>query len=138
MYQRSKAMYDDFTRQYIETALWAENDNSTPSGGEPLDKNYGIGDLAPETIAKMTEDGKAFLAAVQTELPFVIEECEGSQLGHDFWLTRNGHGAGFWDGDYDWMLREYEMDVGEKLTEIAKRFKECNLYPGDDGKIYIM
>jgi hypothetical protein len=23
-----------------------------------------------------------------------------AQLGHDFWLTRNGHGAGFWDGDW--------------------------------------
>jgi hypothetical protein len=49
--------------------------------------------------------------------------------GHDFWLTRNGHGAGFWDGD----LSE---DVGNALTEAAKKFGECHLYVGDDGQIY--
>lgn len=49
---------------------------------------------------------------------------------HDFWLTRNRHGAGFWDGDY-------EKADGEKLTELAHSFGEINLYVGDDGKIYM-
>jgi hypothetical protein len=33
--------------------------------------------------------------------------------GHDFQLTRNGHGAGFWDGDWE---------HGDALTAIAKTF----------------
>ena len=48
---------------------------------------------------------------------------------HDFWLTRNGHGAGFWDGDYD-------DEVGTELTKIAHTFKELDCYVGDDGKIH--
>ena len=35
---------DDFTLAYIECALWASNDDSTPQGGDPLDSNYGIDD----------------------------------------------------------------------------------------------
>ena len=35
---------------------------------------------------------------------FVYAECylsdeSISQAGHDFWLSRNGHGTGFWDRD---------------------------------------
>ena len=50
-------------------------------------------------------------------------------VGHDFWLTRNGHGAGFWDGDY-------EKEIGIKLTELSQQFGECHAYVGDDNKIY--
>jgi hypothetical protein len=48
--------------------------------------------------------------------------------GHDFWLTRAGHGAGYWDGDYP--------ETGARLTVASKLFKPVDLYIGDDGKIY--
>ena len=51
------------------------------------------------------------------------------RVGHDLWLTQNRHGAGFWDGDWP-------EEIGERLTEISKKFGECHLYVGDDGKIY--
>ena len=51
------------------------------------------------------------------------------QHGYDFWLTRNGHGCGFWDRGYG--------EVGEKLTEKSNKFAECHMYLGDDGKAYI-
>ena len=57
------------------------------------------------------------------------DSTDMSHAGHDFWLTRNRHGAGFWDGD----LPE---DIGEKLTSASKAFGEFNLYIGDDGLIY--
>ena len=50
-------------------------------------------------------------------------------MAHDFWLTRNGHGTGFWDGDYP--------ETGDRLTELAKKFGECNLYVTDDNEIEI-
>ena len=28
-------------------------------------------------------------------------DADDGQIGHDFFLTRNGHGAGFWDGAWD-------------------------------------
>jgi hypothetical protein len=49
--------------------------------------------------------------------------------GMDFWLTRNGHGAGFWDGD--WPEKQ-----GEALTALAEEFGELNVCVGDDGKLY--
>ncbi len=55
---------------------------------------------------------------------------EPDQAGHDFWLTRNGHGAGFWDGDWP-------EEIGKKLTAAAKKFGETDLYVGDDGKLHI-
>jgi hypothetical protein len=50
--------------------------------------------------------------------------------GHDFWLTRNGHGAGFWDGDWT-------EPAATILTNAAKAFDECNLYLGDDQAIHV-
>ncbi len=55
--------------------------------------------------------------------------AEPSQHGYDFWLTRNGHGVGFWDRGYG--------EVGEKLTANAQKFTECEVYLGDDGKAYL-
>ena len=48
--------------------------------------------------------------------------------GHDFWLTRNGHGTGYWDRDMG--------SVGARLTEAAKSFGEVYLYLGDDELVY--
>lgn len=50
--------------------------------------------------------------------------------GHDFALTRNGHGAGFWDGD----LPE---ELGNRLTTAAVSVGECWPYLGDDGTVYV-
>lgn len=54
-------------------------------------------------------------------------DAEG-RICHDFWLTRCGHGCGFWDGDYG--------ELGDRLTTAAKAFGEVDLYVGDDGLIY--
>ena len=120
-------------RAYIECALWSSNDESDDSGGDPLDKNYSAEDLAPETLAKMREDCEAFLTAnladIENGTAKDSEEYTAiERAGHDFWLTRNGHGAGFWDGD----LPE---ELGERLTKAAKAFGEVNLYV-ENGKIY--
>jgi len=48
----------------------------------------------------------------------VPNEWDGwERAGHDFALTRNGHGAGFWDRDYK--DKEGEK-VGQALTEASK------------------
>lgn len=50
------------------------------------------------------------------------------QFGHDFWLTRNRHGVGFWDRDLG--------GVGEQLTTHAHKFPEISAYFGDDSLVY--
>jgi len=112
---------DSFTGSYITTALWS----STDDNGEPIDRSYGRDDIADETLAKMIADCDAF----QKQNEALLEEGTSERAGHDFWLTRNRHGAGFWDGD--WPVN------GDKLTEAAHAFGECHLYVGDDSKLYI-
>lgn len=115
---------DTFTRQYIGTMLWAENN---PDTGEPLDKDHGLSDLAPETLQRCIDDCKAF----QAKAGDLIEGRE-EDAGHDFWLTRNGHGCGFWETP-DWP----EAD-GKVLTKLAKEFGELNPFVNDDGKVYFI
>ena len=129
----TKGDLEDFFDSYVETALWSSNDESDESGGEPLDKNYGPGDLAGDAEDEMVADCKKFLDKAWGLLEEAPDEIRGypkmEAAGHDFWLTRNGHGAGFWDGDWP-------RDLGDKLTKISKGFGESNLYIGDDEKIY--
>jgi len=131
--KKRASRYDDFTTSYIETALWSESDESDESGGEPFDANYSSDDIAGEAISEMARDCEKF----QKEYGHLWAEVEGvrgaysteASAGHDFWLTRNGHGAGFWDGDWP-------EEVGEALTKASEKFGACNLYLGNDGKIY--
>lgn len=127
---------DDFTTAYIEAALWSSMDNSDENtGGDPLDKNYDADDLAPDTRAKMIEDCERFQRLYGWELEHATctrgsgGYTQRAQAGHDFWLTRNGHGAGFWDGDWS-------EPQATTLTTGAKLFGEFDLIVGDDGQIH--
>ena len=130
---RSEKRLDAFTTAYIEAALWSSTDNSNDQGGDPLDKNYSASDIAPATLEAMKRDCADF----QEKYGDLLSEIQLSddQAGHDFWLTRNGHGCGFWDGDWDYT--DYgESNWGYALTNRAETFPECDLYVGDDGLIY--
>lgn len=123
---------DEFTRSYIECALWSTNDESTPEGGEPLDDNYGPEDLSQECLAAMIVDCESFqednardLTTWSGAAPWTAD----AMGGHDFWLTRNGHGAGFWDGDW-------EEKVGDRLTAASTAYGEVHLHVGDDNLIH--
>lgn len=122
---------DVFTTAYLEAALWSSNDDDDRS----LDTDYAVSDIHPETLAKIVQDCAKFQAdhddlinddnvAVQSE-----HSCD-ARAGHDFWLTRNGHGAGFWDGDWT-------EPAATELTSASKMFGEVNLYV-DNGKIYAL
>lgn len=111
---------DDFIDGYIDAALWAETDDD----GEPFDANYDRDDIDDLTLLKMESDARDFWEQNWN----ILDEQDASRGGHNFWLTRNGHGAGFWDGDYP--------EYGDELTRRAKAFQEYDLYVGDDGKIY--
>ena len=117
---------DTFTKAYIVCALWSSSDNSDEQGGDPLDKNYDASDLAPQTLASMAADCKAFQETNEEDLA----DLDDTQSGHDFWLTRNGHGAGFWD-------RGYPKDQATRLTDASKAYGEVYLYVGDDGQLYV-
>lgn len=129
---------DKFTQAYIEAALWSSMD-ADDRGGEPMDANYSVKDIACEAIDKMTTDCDSFQReAARRGIDFgaalakQLRECSAEEYaGHDFWLTRNHHGCGFWDGDW-------HEPMATELNKLAHSFGECNLYVGDDGLIYAM
>lgn len=114
---------EQFIAAYIECALWSSNDESTPSGGYPLDDNYGPEDLDPETKRRMRADCIGFIG----ENEALLEGLDSGQAGHDFWLTRNGHGAGFWDRGLG--------ELGDKLTKACKVYGDFNLIVQSDGTV---
>lgn len=117
-----------FLQGYLVCALWS----STEEDGNPLDDNYGIDDLSPEAMAQAEEECKDFilhntsdiLDALDTKIGYTV-----SRAGHDFWLTRNGHGAGFWDRGLG--------VVGNRLTAAAEVYGGRNVVCGSDGQLYI-
>ena len=50
-------------------------------------------ELAEDFVRESLIDCLAFYARIWC----FLNEANVEQAGHDFWLTRNGHGTGFWD-----------------------------------------
>lgn len=105
---------DVFTRAYLECALWSTCDDNDA----PLDQNYGVADFDKATLIQSAIDCQAFQAEFWQDIAGREEKA-----GFDFWLTRNGHGAGFWDGDWG--------DNGDKLTAGSKAYGSVDLYVCD-------
>lgn len=115
----------DNLRDYVTTA----SETTLPLHFS-LDKDYSIDDLAQETVTEMLADiDKFWDMVIDADLEDALYPHDDDEIMHDFWLTRNRHGAGFWDGDY-------EDTLGERLTEISETFGKVTLYVGDDGLIY--
>ena len=56
--------------------------------------------------------------------------CVPDNIGSDLYLTVAGHGAGFWDGDWE--------PHGEALTGAAQSVARwLEVYVGNDGHVYI-
>lgn len=53
------------------------------------------------------------------------------QAAHDFWLSRNGHGTGFWDRDPPEYGNEYNLG---RLQRIAEGFPEYHAF--DEHGVY--
>lgn len=113
---------DSFTQGYVEAAFWTSEEEL---------EGATVADLSPQAWDRILRDCSAFQAARPRDLE-LAEERYGRDLshsGHDFWLTRNGHGTGFWDRDMG--------AVGDSLDSLACTFRECDLYVGDDGRVYM-
>lgn len=117
---------DPMLKQYLETALWSSSENE-----EPMDRDKGVDDFNPDAVEKAREDIATFLDEAGALLDGV--EADNEQIGHDLWLTRNGHGAGFWDRP-----ELYKDDENAKrLTELAHALGESYPSVGDDEKVHL-
>lgn len=120
---------DAFTQGYVEALFFTEHDQG----------NAGFADLAPEALAQIIQDCAKFQASDAYKAVEATNDgshpdhwaCPGDEHGgHDFWLTRNGHGAGFWDGDWP-------EPYATELDKAAKSFGQVDVYLGDDGKVHL-
>jgi hypothetical protein len=116
---RSNPRLSACAQQYLETALWSSSDED----GHPLDDQFDVSDFAPEAIQQAEKDCLDFLSTND------VGDLDEEQVGHNFWLTRNRHGAGFWDLGLG--------ALGDRLTKAAHVYGECDVYLGDDGKLYL-
>lgn len=135
-----KTLTEIVTDSYLETALWSSHnyDSETDDSiSEHFDGDYDISDFSALGHATAYTDCNNFINLLKST------ECVGydnlynaarslqsdEHISHDFWLTRNHHGSGFWDGDYG--------DYGDLLTEVCQNgFGECNLF-AEDGEVGI-
>ncbi len=110
--------FNDFLQGYLECALWASIDINSDT---PLDDLADTNDFDPNTLIELTKMARDFFTA---QYNLLAEDCKQttatwSRAGHDFWLTQNRHGAGYWDGYWK---------HGTELTEAAHVYGTVDLY----------
>lgn len=128
-----KTGFDEFLADYLRTAL---DDFSVTQRDEGNDVYLDDDDLDPDALAKMTADATVFW---NRNGPYILAREEYNDRGEwtiaeraasDFYLTRNGHGSGFWDRPELW------GPYTDKFKKDSEWFGTTDLYLGDDGKVY--
>lgn len=118
---------DTIFNSALETLLWSTTDIES---GDPLDADYGPDDVSPDAKASLREEIEAFLEEHGDDLREALASDTGYTqvlIGHDIALTRNHHGAGFWDRGLG--------AVGTRLTEAAHNLGSFDLYVTPDGSL---
>lgn len=132
---------DTLTHHALITALWVGVDYSTTDDDDrnplPLDEDYDVSDVSDGARADIRNRLAAFVATYWEDVSAYLTTDDYRStygyarlplLAHDYVLTCNGHGAGFWDRGLG--------DLGDRLTDAAHADGEWDLYVGDDGLLY--
>ena len=112
---------------YRKAALWSSTDHDDT----PLDS--GGYSLSREAQRQMRDEVIEFIVSnVEHIRPYLETIGEGwGQVGADFWLTRNRHGAGFWD-------RGVAGPAVEALVESAHAYGAQSLMVDESGEVVIL
>jgi hypothetical protein len=111
---------ETFTQAYYCALYFTETGDD---GQPPCDA-----ELSPDAKRQIEAECEKFYTKSGLEAIYGSTAIE--QAGHDFWLTRNGHGAGFWDGDW-------AEPKATELTALSDTFGSQDVYLGDDGFIHV-
>lgn len=108
------ALYrDTFLQAYMTCLLWSASDED----GDPIDDRFTVDHFSQEATDSMTKDCNDFM----DDHADLLASLDAEQCGHDFALTRNRHGTGFWD---------------RGLGEVGRRLAEgCRPYGASDVMI---
>ena len=127
---------DTMVRHALFAAIWTGTDDN----GDPLDDHCGVDDFHPAAVARMRADCAAFLASARALVGAIPADYAShpdcgndapvhAMVGHDFWLTRNGHGVGFW-------ARDLPGTLGDELSALAHVAGELDVYIGSDARLH--
>ena len=113
--------------QLVATLLWSSIDDD----GNPLDS--GNREVSEKLKTSLAADFQEFLDSLPKNFDakdhYIGNGDIDGMLEHDYILTRNHHGAGFWDGDWG-------KELGDTLRRLANHKPEIEAYVGDDGLVY--
>ena len=126
----------------LDALLWTGSCNGTAvhddCRGEDCDSGlddlgYTSDDFAPGAAYEVTEDLADFMTRCLAQRPEcfadVRYQADPGAVGHDFILTSQGQGVGFWDRGLG--------ELGTWLTEQAETHGGLNACLGDDNMIYV-
>jgi hypothetical protein len=94
--------------------VWADKPESADLDATDLDLDF---------AREQTIEALAFYLKNE---PFITRE-NLDQAGHDLWLTRCGHGTGFWDRGNLYVMQDNGCDYADLLSERASAMGES--YP---------
>lgn len=139
---------ESFIEGYIDALLWSESacarwsdslgryvpDESETGEYESGDSsfeslNFDRSDLSVSALRDIEIDCKEFYEENSALWNNEKDEDRDDYAGHNFLLTRNGHGSGFWDGDYP--------ISGDALSERSRVYGETSAMLNGDGEIYV-
>ena len=109
---------------YVDCALWT----ATNELGEPLDAVYSVEHISRDSLDEMRTDCTEFCYANKKDI--TNSKLSPEQIGHDFWLTRNGHGTGFWDRGLG--------EIGKRLAQNAKIYGPSDPIISDDDQLEVI
>ena len=133
-----------FTAGYIECALWCgvmayKHDETCPCADDAPDSEctcspemcsstdagcdeMHASDLTDDARETLTKDAHSFYESNVADLR--ASGLDMARAGHDLWLTRNRHGAGYWDEKSRGKLADAALD---RLTDAAHAEGEASL-----------
>ncbi len=121
---------NEIVKHYLYAALWTAE----------LDSKYDADDFGfgEQYYAAVRDIGDFLNKAVRFLGPYEAHFGDQTefQLGHEFWLSRNRHGSGFFDCYLGTKDEELER-VSDKLQDIARAFVEKNVFESEVGNVFI-
>lgn len=120
--------FEDFKNGFIACAMclgqhFADESEAETGEGTDLQDMFEPSDIPADIMREIETDCRSFYDAHA----HLWADNSDEQAGYDFFLTRNRHGVGFWDGDYE---------HGDELTEASRPYGSFNLEAFADGPIY--
>jgi hypothetical protein len=158
IYQLDPLELNEILRGYIDAAIWTEEESLNSEYAEEFDKvfdpnnndesdndemenlirknfnnksieKFSKEDIEPDSLIRAYKDIKEFVnLAGEEAIDAAVSEYGYENLGHDLWLSRNGHGAGFFD-------RRFDDDIEKSLMDSARKMGEIYMYINGDMKL---